>query len=95
MPTKIDNDEQSVMKQTRKEGRERIQLDLSPEAVEALDELKEKSHAATRAETIRNALLFYSWLINDVQPESVIQVVEDGKITTSFKARLLKGLTKP
>lgn len=76
---------------TRKGNRERIQLDLSLDALNALDELKEKSNASTRAETIRHALLLYSWFINDIDPNSTIQVVEDGKVTTSFKASLLKG----
>ncbi len=41
----------------------RLQFDLTPEALQALDELKEQAAAATRAEVIRKALRMYSWFL--------------------------------
>jgi metal-responsive CopG/Arc/MetJ family transcriptional regulator len=42
----------------------RIQFDLSAEALQSLDEIKEKAKAGTRAETVRNALRLYAWYLS-------------------------------
>jgi metal-responsive CopG/Arc/MetJ family transcriptional regulator len=42
----------------------RLQFDLTVEALDQLDELKEQARALTRAEVVRNALRLYSWFLN-------------------------------
>ncbi len=70
--------------------KERVQFDFSPEALQRLDEIKRKTGAATRAETVRNALRLYEWFVNEVDPDSTIQVIDkDNEITSRFKATLL------
>lgn len=78
----------------RKERRPKIQIELTPEAEEELDELQRLSNSTTRVDTIRRALLFYSWFIHDVDADSTIQVQKDGKTVQSFPASLLKGAKK-
>ena len=75
------------MAQKRKE---RLQFDFTSEALERLDKIKEKSGAATRAETIRNALRAYEWVVNELDPDSTI-IVSNGndEIKSKFMARLL------
>ena len=43
--------------------RHRLQLDLTPEALEQLDEITEMDGAPTRAAVVRNALRYYRWLL--------------------------------
>jgi metal-responsive CopG/Arc/MetJ family transcriptional regulator len=42
----------------------RIQFDLTAEALQRLDEIKEKAKAGTRAEAVRNALRLYAWYLS-------------------------------
>lgn len=75
------------MTQKRKE---RLQLDFTVEALERLDKIKEKSGAATRAETIRNALRAYEWVVNELDPDSTITVSKGSdEVKSKFMARLL------
>jgi hypothetical protein len=70
--------------------KERVQFDFTPEALNRLDEIKEKTGARTRAETIRTSLRLYEWFLEEAGPEKTIKILdEDGKETTSFKAKLL------
>lgn len=70
--------------------KERVQFDFSPEALQRLDEIKEKMEATTRAEVVRNALRLYEWLVNEIDPGSTIKVVDkNDKTTAIFKANLL------
>ena len=70
--------------------KERVQFDFSSEALQRLDELKLKVGAATRAETVRNALRLYEWFVNETDPESTIKVFDKSNEATSiFKAKLL------
>jgi len=86
----------SETKPTRKKEKERVQLDFSPESLERLDELKERTGATTRAETIRQALRLYEWFVDEVDPESTIQVIDkDNEMIARFKARLLHNATRP
>ena len=41
----------------------RLQFDLSGEQLEQLDALKDRAHAVTRAELVRDALRIYNWLL--------------------------------
>ena len=45
----------------------RVQLDLSPRAVERLNELKDKTEAASYAEVVKNALKLYDGMISEVE----------------------------
>ena len=45
----------------------RLQFDLTPEALEELDALKDAVGAATRAELLRNALRLYAWFMEKRQ----------------------------
>ena len=70
--------------------KERVQFDFTTEALRRLDEIKEKTGAASRAETIRNALRLYEWFINETNPESTVKIIDnDGEVTSVFKAKLL------
>ena len=71
-------------------NKERLQFDFSTEALKRLDDIKEKTEASTRAETVRQALRLYEWLVNEVDPDYTIKVYDkNSKLLTSFKARLL------
>lgn len=70
--------------------KERVQFDFSPEALQRLDEIKLKIGAATRAETVRNALRLYEWFVNETEPESTIKILDkNNQVTSIFKAKLL------
>ncbi len=45
--------------------KQRLQFDLTPEAIEQLDQLKDLADASTRADVIRKALRLYSWFISE------------------------------
>lgn len=74
----------------------RVQFDFSREALQRLDEIKAKILAATRAETVRAALRFYEWFLNEVDPDNIIIIQDkDGKELTKAKASLFLGLASP
>jgi metal-responsive CopG/Arc/MetJ family transcriptional regulator len=52
----------------------RVQLDFSKEALEELDTLQRKLHAASRAEVVRNALGVLKWVTNNLAEENKIVV---------------------
>lgn len=43
--------------------RVRLQLDLSAEAMQQLDEMKDEAGASSRAEVVRNAVRLYRWFL--------------------------------
>jgi hypothetical protein len=70
--------------------KERVQFDFFPEALQRLDQIKEKTEAATRAEVIRNALKVYEWLVNEIDPDSTIKVIDNSnKEVAIIKTSLL------
>ncbi|HYT45813.1 MAG TPA: ribbon-helix-helix protein, CopG family, partial [Methylomirabilota bacterium] len=70
--------------------KERLQFDFTMEALDRLDKLKEKSGAATRAETIRSALRAYEWIVNELDPDNTITVSKgNNEVKSKFMARLL------
>jgi metal-responsive CopG/Arc/MetJ family transcriptional regulator len=72
--------------------KERVQFDFAPEALQRLDDIKQKTGAATRAETVRNALRVYEWLVDEIEddPESTIKVVnKKDEVTSMLKAKFL------
>lgn len=64
----------------RRDGEERdttrVQLELPPQAMERLQQLKEKTEAASYAEVIRNALRLYEALIQEAERGAEFQVKE-------------------
>ena len=52
----------------------RVQLDFSKEALDELDSLQTKLHAASRAEVVRNALGILKWVTNNLVEENKIVV---------------------
>lgn len=70
--------------------KERVQFDFSTDALKRLDEMKEKGSHSTRAETVRDALRLYEWLLNEVEPDYTLKIYDkESKLLTSFKAKLL------
>jgi metal-responsive CopG/Arc/MetJ family transcriptional regulator len=70
--------------------KERIQFDFTPEALQRLDEIKKRTGASTRAETVRNALRAYEWLVEELDPDGIIKLCsKDNEEKTTLKAKLL------
>ncbi len=68
----------------------RVQFDFTPDALQRLDEIKESTGAATRAETIRNALRLYEWFVKEAEPDSIVKIENsDRQVISQFRARLL------
>jgi metal-responsive CopG/Arc/MetJ family transcriptional regulator len=73
-----------------KENQTRVQFDYSASEIAALDEVVNKTGAATRAEAVRTALKIYDWLINDLQPNDTLEVITpEGTTTLKTKVSLL------
>lgn len=71
--------------------KERVQLDFSPESLQRLDKLKLRLDAGTRGETIRQSLRLLDWFINEIEPDSIIEVTDhNGSIAARFNASLLQ-----
>ena len=81
-------------KNAAKDGKpkERLQLEFSPEAMQRLDDIKDMSGAATRAEMIRNAIRLYGWFMSETKRDSVIKIIDDGEVTSAFRASLLHDM---
>lgn len=60
----------------------RVQFDFTQDALDRMDEIKTKSGATTRAETIRQALRLYEWLLS--LPETT-QIVNKGAAPLNLK----------
>lgn len=74
----------------------RVQFDFSQEALRRLDAIKARILATTRAETVRAALRFYEWFLNEIDPDNIIIIQDkDGKELTKAKASLFLGLASP
>jgi hypothetical protein len=71
--------------------KERVQFDFSLDALHRLDALKEKTDAATRAETVRNALRIYEWLISEVDEVEYGNTIE-AEVTIQKAMRLYRWL---
>ena len=66
-------------------AKQRIQFDFSPEALKRLDDLKEKTDAATKAEVVRNALKLYEWFVSQVDPNSIVEIRDEKDEKTLYK----------
>lgn len=70
--------------------KERVQFDFTPEALQRIDEMKKKTGASTRAETVRNALRVYEWLVEELDPDDIVKLCnKDNKEKTALKAKML------
>ena len=69
---------------TKVTNKQRVQFDFSPEALQRLEDLKEKVDATTKAEVIRNALKIYEWFATQIDPTSIIEV-KDQEGNTIFR----------
>ena len=69
---------------TKVTNKQRVQFDFSPEALQRLEDLKEKVDATTKAEVIRNALKIYEWFATQIDPNSIIEV-KDQEGNTIFR----------
>lgn len=61
-------------------GRQRIQLDFTPESLERLRQIKEMAGAKTNTEVIRNALRLYDWFLRQKQENYTFQLVKDHRV---------------
>ena len=70
--------------------KERVQFDFTLEALQRIDEMKKKTGASTRAETVRNALRAYEWLVEGLDPDDIIKLCnKNNEEKTALKAKLL------
>lgn len=70
--------------------KERVQFDFTPAALQRIDEIKKKTGASTRAETVRNALRAYEWLVEGLDPDDIIKLCnKNNEEKATLKARLL------
>jgi hypothetical protein len=61
-------------------SKQRIQFDFTTESLKRLAELKEKTDASTKAEVVRNALRLYEWFVNQIEPNSIVEIKDrEGK----------------
>ena len=63
----------------------RVQLELPPQAMGRLQQLKEKTEAASYAEVIRNALRLYEALIQEAERGAEFQVKQPDGTATPYR----------
>ncbi len=63
--TKDASEEVPSLKETKKRDKERVQFDFAPEALDRIDDMKDRIGATTRAEVIRQALRVLEWFITE------------------------------
>ena len=54
--------------------KQRVQFYFEPDAVEALDELQDKTGLSTRAEVVRYGLRVFEWLVDEIQGENEVLI---------------------
>lgn len=68
---------------SRPTAKTRVQLDLTPRALKLLNELKDKTEAASYAEVLKNALKLYDGLIAEAERGSEFLIRDkDGNVST-------------
>lgn len=78
------------MNNTQTNTKQRVQFDFSPEALQRLEDLKERTDATTKAEVVRNALKLYEWFVTQVNPESTIEIQDkDSNAIFRIPAKIL------
>ena len=58
----------------------KLQFDFTEEAVEEIDELQQLTHLPTRVETIRHALRFLRWAVDETRGGGTLCIERDDKI---------------
>jgi hypothetical protein len=76
---------QAVVDDAKVSKPHRVQIDLSPSAMDRLDDLKEKIEAASYAEVMKNALKLYAGIIQEVENGSEFLVRDKSGKTSAFK----------
>lgn len=73
--------------------KQRVVLDMSPNAVQRLDDLKQTIEADSRAAVIRNALQLYEWFIQEVSQNKDVFVghLDDEPPNTLTKIKIFAG----
>ncbi len=61
---------------------QKLQFRFSEDAIDRLDALKDKTHAATRAEVVRNSLRLYEYFIEQTEQGYKFQLVKDDERIT-------------
>ncbi len=88
--TKDASEEVPSLKETKKRDKERVQFDFAPEALDRIDDMKDRIGATTRAEVIRQALRVLEWFITETEPNDTITITNsDNETIAKFKAKLL------
>jgi hypothetical protein len=64
------------MRDRTPEAKERVQLQLSPEAVERLRFLRESTDASSNAEVFRKGLQLYEWILDQLRQGYRIRLVK-------------------
>jgi hypothetical protein len=64
----------------KKSGRQRLQLDFSPEAFGQLQQLRATADVKTNAEVVRNALRLYGWFLEQKKNNYRIQIAKDDSV---------------
>jgi len=64
------------MRDRTPDARERVQLQLSPEAVERLRFLRESTDASSNAEVFRKGLQLYEWILDQLRQGYRIRLVK-------------------
>jgi hypothetical protein len=63
-------------------GKSRVQLDLQPRTMAMLNELKEKTDAASYAEVFKNAMKLYDGIIAEIERGNTFLIRDsDGKVS--------------
>jgi hypothetical protein len=66
--------------ETQEPGRQRVQIDFTPEAAERLQQIKEMAEAKTNAEVVRNALRLYEWFLRQKKENYTFQLLKDDMV---------------
>jgi type IV secretory pathway VirD2 relaxase len=75
----------STARDLRRSDSKRIQFEFSPEAFERMEKLKDKTHARSYAELIRDALRAYEWMVDEKESGNEIGAIKGKEIVHVVK----------
>ncbi len=75
----------SMTKERRRTESKRIQFEFSPEAFERMEKLKEKTHARSYAELIRDALRAFEWMVDEKEAGNEIGAIRGKEVVHVVK----------
>jgi hypothetical protein len=73
---KLEKPKEKGVRDRATDARERVQLQLSPEAVERLRFLRESTDASSNAEVFRKGLQLYEWILDQLRQGYRIRLVK-------------------